>query len=255
MCTDEPPQPLRPTSRASRMSRDLPDIPQDTQSQRSTTPQPRPTTPGDLSEPDSPTRESRPLSRVSDRRPIGPRCPSPLPPMTPNHAPTTLPSVPSSELDITLEQTLVNMSAQTPHRPERLVSPIPRSRRQPFEPTGNTDKTPRAFAFNHEEISNPPGAAVEPLSIKKKSSVRENGSPTQGRKTYNNKTSALGKGGNLPTSPKRVSSVTKVSRIPLPTHSILEARQAQESRLEKLGKLAEATKEDVSGFRSLCFLW
>lgn len=242
--TEEPPIGVRPTSRASRMSRGLPEIPQDAQSQRSTTPQPRSTTPGDLSESDSP-RESRSTSRhVSDRRPIGPRSPSPLPPSTPIIS--TMPSVLSEELDISFERTLINMSHQptTPHH-DRLVSPIPRSKRQPFEPTGNTDLTPRAFGFDHDEIANPPGV-VEPLSIKKKSSVRENGSPTQGRRTYAlNRNSPLMKARDNPNSSKRVSSLTKTSRIPVPTHLVNDARVVQEMNLDKLISLSESTKEDV----------
>ena len=84
---------------------------------------------------------------------------------------------------------------------------------------------------------------VEPLAIKKKSSVRENGSP-QARKTYN-RHSPLVKSANSPSSPKRVNTQARVSKIPIATHTTAELRHTPDVDVDKLVKLSEATKEDV----------
>ncbi|KAI0722338.1 hypothetical protein C8T65DRAFT_600229 [Cerioporus squamosus] len=183
---DEPPAPIRPLSRMSNMSRALPDPPSDhdyeshrTTSTRSTTPTFRAQSP--LS---SPERHGRSLSRnsseTSDRRPRGPRSPSPLPPISPSHTTSQLPT-----LDTELEMTLVNGPFPTtptrPAHPTYRKTPIPRSKRQPFEPTSvlNTDTTPKASSESTEPVK--PPSIIEPLSIKKRSSVRTNSSiPTLG---------------------------------------------------------------------------
>ncbi|KAH9943155.1 uncharacterized protein BXZ73DRAFT_40576 [Epithele typhae] len=178
--TDDPPPAQRPLSRVSRMSRALPELPQDydyAASQRSTTPTIRAQSPA-LSES---SRRARSLSRHSsdrsDRRPMGPRSPSPLP-RSPRSAHSRMPSADSdTEPD--------NTQPMFPTTPMRTVfprTPIPRSKRQPFEPTSavNTDMTPKAAATEDDdrrsmESTKLPGL-IEPLAIKKRSSVRTNAS-------------------------------------------------------------------------------
>ncbi|KAI0751111.1 hypothetical protein C8Q80DRAFT_1155611 [Daedaleopsis nitida] len=178
---DEPPPSLRPLSRLSRMSRALPETPQDydyesAKSTRSTTPTIRAPSPliG------SPDRHDRSLSRNSsdrsDRRPMGPRSPSPLPIASP---PTTPVRLPSLDTEAEMETTLVNVPFPvTPARQVYRKTPIPRSKRQPFEPTSvlNTDTTPKASSEPSSAGPAKPPSIVEPLSIKKRSSVRTNSS-------------------------------------------------------------------------------
>lgn len=107
-------------------------------------------------------RRTRSLSRHSVERPMGPRTPSPLPP--PSHL---LPSAFISS-DSEAEET-------PPPVPQPSVRPtgIPRSKRQPFHPTGNTEMTPRPVATNSTG-----GSSVEPLSIKKKTTSRSESGAT-----------------------------------------------------------------------------
>ncbi|RDX53766.1 hypothetical protein OH76DRAFT_1342147 [Lentinus brumalis] len=181
---DEPPAPIRPLSRMSNLSRALPELPDpdDYESYGSTSTRSDTPTIRAKSPPLSPESHERPLSRnssdMSDRRPMGPRSPSPLPPASPNHAASQLPT-----LDTELEMTLVNApSPSTPARPIHQTyrkTPIPRSKRQPFEPTTvlSTDTTPRASSESADSVR--PPSIIEPLSIKKRSSVRTNSSIPQ----------------------------------------------------------------------------
>lgn len=218
---DDPPNTNRPFSRA---SRHLPELP-DAQSQRSTTP--RPTTPIRPVTPDS-ARRTRSLSRnSSERRPMGPRTPSPLPPSRSPHVfPSTEGAFGDADDDFILEPTLVN-TPQPPVTPTR--TPLPRSRRQPFDPTGNLDSTPKAEASALQGI-------VEPLSIVKKTSLRTgNTSPTQGKKTGTSRGSPKGKG-----SPRRSSAQNRPSRIP-----VLQVNPTTNEEALRLIRSVESTKEDV----------
>ncbi|KAI0371548.1 hypothetical protein BV20DRAFT_993203 [Pilatotrama ljubarskyi] len=263
---DEPPPSLRPLSRASRMSRSLPELPQDVESLRSGTPTLRAQSPLP-SRPASPDqRNGRSLSRNSsdrsDRRPMGPRSPSPLPPKSPTMLATSLSSV-----DAELEMTLVNMALPTtPSRPlpsasattttATATTPIPRSKRQPFEPVRsmNREITPRA-AEKAEEPVKPPLATIQPLSVKKKSSVRSNasvlsaGSPGSGRRgSGTRRVSPLGKGAFANGSPRRISG-QRAPKLP----SLLETLDAREDldapEVDRLIRLAETTKEDIESSR------
>lgn len=223
---NDPPNTNRPFSRASRQLPELPDV----QSQRSTTP--RPTTPMRPVTPDS-ARRTRSLSRnSSERRPMGPRTPSPLPP---SRSPHVFPSteIPSGDADddFILEPTLVN-TPQPPVTPTR--TPLPRSRRQPFDPTGNLDSTPKAEAPMFQGI-------VEPLSIVKKTSLRTgNTSPTQGKKTgTSSRGSPKGKG-----SPRRSSAQNRPSRIP-----VLQVNPTTNEEALRLIRSVESTKEDIESSR------
>ncbi|KAG5653030.1 hypothetical protein H0H81_002652 [Sphagnurus paluster] len=156
---EEPPLPARPLSRASRDSNSL----------RSTTPHPESTTPTkSLGSPVQPSRT--PSQHSQDRRPLGPRSPSPLPPAKTPPAQPFL-SLPSMD-DNTAEDTTFHapQASTAPPRHYSIPSSIPRSKRQPLFPTGNTDITPKFAPVA------PAPTAIEPLSIKKKSSVRSNAS-------------------------------------------------------------------------------
>ncbi|KAH9855021.1 hypothetical protein C2E23DRAFT_725243 [Lenzites betulinus] len=257
---DEPPPSLRPLSRASKASRSLPAIPQDVESLRSGTPTLRAPSPLP-SRPTSPdSRTGRSLSRNSsdrsERRPLGPRSPSPLPPQSPITSPITLP-LSLSSVEAELETTLVNvMVPTTPSRPlpSTTTTPIPRSKRQPFEPVRpfNQEVTPRAAA---EEPVKPPNS-VAPLFVTKKSSVRSNasvlsaGSPGSGRRgAGNRRVSPLGKGAFASGSPRRVS-LQRAQKLPSLLESLDAATENKEPpEVDRLVRLAETTKEDIESSR------
>jgi hypothetical protein len=123
---------------------------------------------------DSP-RKSRSHSTTTDRRPMGPRAPSPLPPKSPD--------IGSDSLERALESTLDHLvrapPVTPPHQMVKHSASLSRSRRLPLEPKAN-DATPRA---NMPTVL---PSSVEPLSIKKKISVRSgNGaSPPSRRHTH-----------------------------------------------------------------------
>ncbi|KAI0921011.1 hypothetical protein AcW2_006119 [Taiwanofungus camphoratus] len=227
---DDPPNRARPFSRS---SRELPEIPSESQSQRSTTPRPDSITPKRVCNPDLSPRRPRSLSRhSSERRPMGPRTPSPLPPRkSPNMSAVN--DGPPVEADLTLETTLVNMT-QPPVTPSR--SPLPRSKRQPFEPTGNKEVTPRPTL---NEAPKAPGS-VEPLSIKKKTSVRTNPntSPSLGRRAYTTRNPSKTKTASQ--SPRGTSAQTRISRIPVTIGVAVNSDD-----VDRLIRLAETTKEDL----------
>ena len=199
---------MRPSSRASRGS---------------TTPRP-----------ESPTKHTRSASRAStERRLMGPRNPSPLPPKSP--APPQV-ELPSMDDDLALDA-INRLSDPTLHAP--LLSAIPRSRRQPFYPTGNTEATPKATNV----VSSVPGATpIEPLSIKKKTSLRSSAvlSPTP-RKNYV-RNSPLSRSLNRVVSPRRVSPGFKKMKANGSTAASLG------EDLEHLRYLSVSTKDDVRVF-------
>lgn len=217
---DEPPHPTRPASRASR----------DVTSHRSSTPTPRPTTP--IRAMDSPHHSRSTSQHSSERRPMGPRSPSPLPPKSPLLLPSEMP-----DADMTLEKTLVDVTQpSTPIRTESVTSSYRRSNRQPFLPTGNTDVTQK-----HSTSAVP--SSIEPLSIKKKTSVRTSttlGSPTSGRKTFT-RNSPLNRASARIASPRRVS--PQVRTVRTTAHHSGKSADA-----ERIIRLAQTTKEDVRMF-------
>ncbi|EJF62298.1 hypothetical protein DICSQDRAFT_104681 [Dichomitus squalens LYAD-421 SS1] len=239
----------RPLSTTSRIPRTLPEPPSeyDYESQRSSTPStfrahsPAPST---IMDP-----YSRPLSRNSSNqsRPMGPRSPSPLP--SPRGGPIQLPT-----LETDGEMTLVN--AGFPTTPTHRVyprTPIPRSKRQPFEPTGvlNTETTPKANAEANGDPSKPP-SIIEPLSIKKRSSVHTNcsvttlsvgsGSPGSAKKTQltlTRRPSPIGKSAFANASTRRVSGQRT-------TKALHVEDDVDPDQLEvKLKRGAEALKADI----------
>ncbi|TFK22329.1 hypothetical protein FA15DRAFT_522036 [Coprinopsis marcescibilis] len=217
---EQPPQSIRPGSRASG---------------RSTTPRPvsptkRPESP-ELSRHGSRSR-SQP---AADRRPVGPRSVSPLPP-------TKFTSASTSDLfsmdDDPVSESDHEHNTDDFQTPSRQSSAIPRSRRQPFP--GNATPKPMQQPSTTSAVP----SSVEPLSIKKKISVRSTTSathphsPTPTRKLYM-KGSPLNK--PVRTSPRRVSPQQmkkfKSSTTPIPP--------IKSALVDDLVRVAVATKDDI----------
>ncbi|KAK2466062.1 hypothetical protein APHAL10511_001704 [Amanita phalloides] len=222
---DEPPASLKPGSRSPRRSH----------TSRSCTPQSELETP-DISPRASPYR-SRSISQSScDRRPLGPRGPSPLPGIrSPNKSTKDLPS-----FDDELAQT--STSNQPSSIPSNLPTGIPRSKRQPFFHSNNKDTTPKPSAAG----SSTTPSAIEPLSIKKKSSGRSGGhalgSPTPIRRTFV-RNSPLNRPASRIVSPRRVPSQTRRGK---PTASL---PLIDNETTERLAQYSQSTKEDIDSSR------
>lgn len=197
---------------------------------RSTTPTPRPTTPTRTTDLSHHARSTSQHS--SERRPMGPRSPSPLPPKSPLLLPSEMPDV-----DTPLEKTLIDVTQpSTPARTEGTTSPHRRNNRQPFQPTGNTDATPKHSAQGAAPLN------VEPLSIKKKTSVRTAvtaGSPTAGRKPFS-RNSPLNRASTRIGSPRRTSPQVRTFRTAATVH-----HSGRSADAERIIHLAQTTKEDV----------
>ncbi|KAG6911239.1 hypothetical protein DXG01_003106 [Tephrocybe rancida] len=239
---EDPPQPIRPLSRASR----------DSSSQRTTTPRPESTTPTKALL-ESPTRPSRsPSLQSTERRPLGPRSPSPLPPL---RTPTAQPHLclPSMDDDAVVDETHPEPSTSSNlPRPSVTLSRqagstnIPRSKRQPFYPTENTDTTPKAGA----SVAPSPAPTIEPLSIKKKTSVRSNGSviasPTPVRRTFT-RNSPLARSPSRVISPPRRGS-PQVGKRKL--HAVSSGSQGNTSEVtDRMLQLSQTTIEDIESSR------
>ena len=153
--------------------------------------------------------------------------------------------------------TLVN--AGFPTTPTHRVyprTPIPRSKRQPFEPTTvlNTETTPKASAETNGDPSKPP-SIIEPLSIKKRSSVRTeasitalsagSGSPSSAKKaqlSLTRRPSPIGKSAFANASTRKVSGQRT-------TRTLHVEDDVDPDELEvKLKRSAEALKADVSDY-------
>ncbi|KAI0797051.1 hypothetical protein C8Q75DRAFT_223510 [Abortiporus biennis] len=292
------PLPPRPTSRA---SRDPTEMASDSQSYRSTTPTPRPrsTVPLDDTS-DSEQSHRRTLSTSSrtssERRPHGPRSPSPLP-TTPRHTggsgksmPPLTQMSPLEHLEFSLEESTFNLvPTLNPYKHDsRQVSPLPRSKRQPFESTGNIEHTPRASTFRGVDsdvasvISTP--ASIEPLTIKKKSSIRTSAIPLSTRTYFSTNTSSSAKTNNHvngnekgkvegdasdsslsqpgkpfafargPDSPlvRAGERMNQIRRHPSTSRSSripIPMNSVKKVDIDKLMKLSETTKEDVESAR------
>lgn len=210
---EEPPQPTRSRHHSST----------DTSGHRS--PISRPITPS-LSQDSS--RHSRSTSQHSaERRPLGPRSPSPLPP----DSPLVLQSNKLPDIQTTLERTLVSgTQPSTPHGPHNTALPFGRSNRQPTIPVGATDLTPKP------SISSAATPNIEPLSIKKKTSVRApaNGSPTPARKSFTRSSPFSRATARI--SPRRVSPQIR---------SLRATTGVSNSDAERTLNLVQTTKEDV----------
>lgn len=186
---------------------------------------------------ESPPRHSRSMSQHSnERRPLGPRSPSPLPPPKSPQMRTAV--LPSMDDELALETPL--RQPRAPATPSRRHDPhtgIPRSKRQPLFPTGNTEITPRP-AVN--SISGATSNTVEPLSIKKKTSVRSSstsGSPTSPRKPHTRNSPLIRA---RMASPRRVSPQVRNMKSAASIHA-----PHKYEGIERLLQVSQTTKEDV----------
>lgn len=225
---EEPPQPVQSTSRAMG----------DATSHRSMTP--RPASPVKLA--DSPPQTSRTDSRHSfERRPFGPRSPSPLPFPSPKVSPST--DLPSVDADNALEpSTPPRDPLATPSRYAGPSSAIPRSKRQLLFPAGNTEVTPKPATNGTVSTSN-----IEPLSIKKKApgriSATSMGSPLPTRKFYA-RNSPLNRNSPHIVSPRRVSPQVRRPKPSAPTQGSYNS-----DRIKDMQQLAVSTKDDIDSSR------
>lgn len=137
-----------------------------------------------------------------------------------------------------------------PSRYSAMPTPIPRSKRQLFHPTGNTEATPKASNSVSATVlvasANLPGGSsgqVEPLSIKKKNSVRSstvNSSPLA--RKINPRSSPLNRpASNRIVSPRRISPQIKKTKPTLQSSTL----SVKTETLEHLSQLAVSTREDV----------
>ncbi|KAJ3989615.1 hypothetical protein F5890DRAFT_1400587 [Lentinula detonsa] len=179
-------------------------------------------------------RSPRSLSRhSSDRRPMGPRSPSPLPPpKSPRPRSPPLPEPPLMNDELTAE--ISDIVQPTPSK-----SGIPRSKRQIFQPI-NTESTPKPHTNGMPRAS----SSVEPLSIKKKTSVRSaidsTDTPVASRKSGRNSLSRT-PARTVTASPRRVSPQIRLGKVAGPSVSSPHIV----NDLDKIVSLARTTKEDV----------
>ncbi|KAH8118741.1 RhoGEF domain-containing protein [Phellopilus nigrolimitatus] len=262
---EEPPLPTRPASRASRSTCTVRERERDAGSLRSLSPH-RSITPTPASGSDSPRKERSPSIRSRDRRPVGPRTPSPLPP--------TSPTMHSIQLDIdgALESTLSNITPLRPRTPDLrpaqskveprhengkedpsismpvTPSQLPRSKRQLFAASDILESTPKGRTANAGATS----VAVEPLSIKKKTSTGPTfatPTPSSTRKTYA-KDSPLTKR-SLKVEDKHASSPPMLRKVEsLSTGSSLTGSSPVPDEFpQNLIRLSETTREDLEASR------
>ncbi|KAJ7638992.1 hypothetical protein FB45DRAFT_904439 [Roridomyces roridus] len=196
-----------------------------------------------------PPRQSPSLSQPSsERRPLGPRSPSPLPasksPLM-DTAPTT--DLPSMDDDLALE----NANAARLQRAVPVRTGIPRSKRQPFFPAGNTDATPKpSSAPTNTNVPATGGGGVEPLSIKKKASVRSTAEASSSATTTTtvrkpaSRSSPLSRArANTLDSPRIVSPQVRSTRtLAMRT---LASKSDEPQSPQRLVRLSKMTKEDV----------
>ncbi|EKM59750.1 uncharacterized protein PHACADRAFT_88401 [Phanerochaete carnosa HHB-10118-sp] len=169
-CYSDDPNPFRPLSRASRASASL----EAPGGSRPSSSMGRPYTPSPGG-PGGNERQSRMMYPPAEHRPRGPRSPSPLPVSgTPETRTHDLPS----EEDVTVsEDTIVHAIAEmtvTPKGKGKMVAPLPRSKRQPFNTSGGRTTSSGSDSTTPDSAV-PSGipvytATVEPLSIRRKAS-------------------------------------------------------------------------------------
>ena len=189
---------------------------------------------------ESPPSTCRPFSvHMSDRLPIGPRSPSPLSSKNPDlqHSHFELPSM---DEDLALEtsnnhhhHTRASSLPQADH-----LSGVKRSNRQPLFPTGNMESTPKANNNASISVATP----IEPLSIKKKTSLRTSAipvtSPTPVKKIHA-RNSPLNRTLHRVISPRRVSPQVRKAKASA-------SGSIRSEDFEHMQHLAVSTKEDVS---------
>lgn len=150
-------------------NRELPNIPAEMhrQSRSSEPTRANSITPTRASEKEDGSGHSRASSlQPPARRVHGPRSPSPSSrPITP------VAPLPSMDEELALEDAQAHAEhiLVTPRRTDQSASPLPRSKRQPFEQTAQMDATPRPATYDEESTATP---SVEPLTIKRKGSMQ-----------------------------------------------------------------------------------
>ncbi|KAL4076122.1 hypothetical protein J3A83DRAFT_4357230 [Scleroderma citrinum] len=172
------------------------------------------------------------IQQSADIRRFGPRSPS-LPPTSP--ASSRLRDLPEDvDMDL-VDDTFRIGEPYTAGLQNDTPSPLPRSKRQPFMPTSTVDITPKnaANSSTHIAVNN-----IEPLSIKKKSSIRSGHSEyTSPRKSFR-RMSPLSKTTARIISPRKVSLEAKTNR---PIRSLGTAEE-----LDRILQLASTIEEDVN---------
>lgn len=196
---------------------------------------------------ESPPSTSRLLSlHAPDRLPIGPRSPSPLSSKNPEpqHSHFELPS---------MDEDLAEETSNNHHRHTRAsslpqadhLSGIKRSNRQPLFPTGNLESTPKANNNASISVATP----IEPLSIKKKTSLRTSAipitSPTPVKKIHA-RNSPLNRTLQRVVSPRRVSPQVRKAKAS-------SSGSIRSEDFEHMQRLAVSTKEDVSSTSASSF--
>ncbi|KAJ7228502.1 RhoGEF domain-containing protein [Mycena pura] len=235
---DEPPR--RPLSRASRHANSQSSEPPQSSSEP---PQSR-----------SPSRQSRSQSQhSSERRPLGPRSPSPLPPPKTPLMEASTTGFPSMDDDFALE----NATRQQQHSVPARATAIPRSKRQPFFPAGNIDATPKSAVSNI-----PTSSGVEPLAIKKKTSVHATevaSTTTEVLRKPPARISPLSRAKTVD-SPRRVSpkvrSATRASTMRSPPknepHRLLQLSQTTKENVESSHRALKRIKLEIDELGSGC---
>ncbi|KDR83964.1 hypothetical protein GALMADRAFT_133349 [Galerina marginata CBS 339.88] len=214
---EEPPYPVRPSSRASRDKT--------------------------ISRPESPVKHRDPSSpqHSTERRPVGPRSPSPMPMQSPQLQPR-IHDLPSMDDDLAFESSTAKHHSRSSSAPDQIETPgIKRSKRQPLFPTGNKESTPMASINGAITAATP----IEPLSIKKKTSVRSSAflsnSPTPVRKMQT-RNSPLSRTLHRVVSPRRVSPQIRKLK-PGPSGSY------KSEDFEQMQHFTVSTKEDIESSR------
>ncbi|KAF9481824.1 hypothetical protein BDN70DRAFT_875770 [Pholiota conissans] len=194
----------------------------------------------------SPPQTNRPMSIHSiDRRPLGPRSPSPLPPISPR--PKSYHDLPSTDDDLA-ESTSGQQSyaSSSSHYPPQTPG-IKRSNRQPLFPSlSNPDSTPKSSMPSGIPIPTP----IEPLSIKKKTSLRNSAllanSPTPVKKTYT-KQSPLSRTLHRVVSPRRVSPQARKHKPGSSSTSISTSTKID--HIDHIEQLSVSAREDIETSR------
>lgn len=226
---EDPPSPVHPASR----------VPGEASTYRSTSARPE----SPMKHVESLPSTSRPLSlHVSDRVPIGPRSHSPLSSknLELQHSRFELPS---------MDEDLASETSHNHHRHTRASSlphadhpsGIKRSTRQPLFPTGNMESTPKANNNASISVATP----IEPLSIKKKTSLRTSAipvtSPTPVKKIHT-RNSPLNRTLQRVVSPRRVSPQVRKAKAS-------SSGTIRSEDFEHMQRLAVSTKEDIESSR------
>ena len=162
------------------------------------------------------------------------------------------PELPSMDVDLALETTFVHAPQPSPAPPSRephTPTQLPRSKRQPFLPTtnANIENVPRGANGSGGGGSN----GVQPLSIKKKTSVRSStaGTPTPIRRV-NVRHSPLARTGSRTTPPQRRVSPQVRTR----THGSMRSSPAKGDAAERMAQGLQSSRDAVSPFHNTHFV-